>query len=71
MATKKAPTKDAKPSDMSTKDLTKAIAEKQQDLLAAKRSHAAGELVNPRALGEIRKSIARLKTALNAKKEAK
>ena len=56
---------------MSTEDLTKAIAEKQQDLLAAKRSHAAGELVNPRALGEIRKSIARLKTALNAKKEAK
>lgn len=36
------------------------------DQLAAKRSHAAGELVNPRALTLVRKDIARLHTAIRA-----
>ena len=31
-------------------DLKKELAEKRNDLLQAKRSHAAGELVNPKAL---------------------
>ena len=31
-------------------DLKKEVAEKRHDLLQAKRSHAAGELVNPKAL---------------------
>ncbi len=39
---------------------------KQQDLLEAKRSHAAGELVNPRVLTHTRKEIARLHTAIRA-----
>lgn len=46
------------------------IATKQQDLLEAKRSHAAGELANPRVLGVTRKEIARLQTALRAAEQA-
>ena len=41
-------------------------AETQNDLLEAKRSHAAGELVNPRVLTHTRKEIARLSTAIRA-----
>ena len=51
-------------------DLKKELAEKRNDLLQAKRSHAAGELVNPKALRSLRKDIARLLTQLN-KKESK
>ena len=46
-------------------DLKKELAEKRHDLLQAKRSHAAGELVNPKALRSLRKDIARLLTQLN------
>jgi len=42
------------------------LASKRQDLLEAKRSHAAGELVNPRVLTVTRKEIARLLTAIRA-----
>ena len=48
-------------------DLKKELAEKRHDLLQAKRSHAAGELVNPKALRSLRKDIARLLTQLNEK----
>ena len=48
-------------------DLKKALAEKRHDLLQAKRSHAAGELVNPKALRSLRKDIARLLTQINEK----
>ena len=48
-------------------DLKKEIAEKRNDLLQAKRSHAAGELVNPKALRSLRKDIARLLTQINEK----
>ena len=48
-------------------DLKKELAEKRNDLLQAKRSHAAGELVNPKALCSLRKDIARLLTQLNEK----
>ena len=48
-------------------DLKKEVAEKRNDLLQAKRSHAAGELVNPKALRSLRKDIARLLTQLNEK----
>ena len=51
-------------------DLKKELAEKRHDLLQAKRSHAAGELVNPKALRSLRKDIARLLTQIN-KKESK
>lgn len=51
------------------------LAEKQADLIAARRSHAANELVNPRVLGTIRKEIARLHTQISemsrANKESK
>lgn len=42
------------------------LATKIADQLAAKRSHAAGELVNPRAITLVRKDIARLHTAIRA-----
>ena len=48
-------------------DLKKELAEKRNDLLQAKRSHAAGELVNPKALRSLRKDIARLLTQINEK----
>ena len=48
-------------------DLKKEVAEKRYDLLQAKRSHAAGELVNPKALRSLRKDIARLLTQINEK----
>ena len=48
-------------------DLKKEVAEKRHDLLQAKRSHAAGELVNPKALRSLRKDIARLLTQINEK----
>lgn len=60
----------------SIEDLKQELVAKHQDLLEAKKSHRAGELVNPRVLGTIRKDIARLATAvraaeLNAPKESK
>ena len=48
-------------------DLKKELAEKRNDLLQAKRSHAAGELVNPKALRSLRRDIARLLTQINEK----
>ena len=42
------------------------LAAKQNDLAEAKRSHAAGELVNPRVITHTRKEIARLHTAIRA-----
>lgn len=56
--------------------LREELAVKQSDLLEAKRSHQAGDLVNPRVLTVSRKEIARLHTAiraaeLTAKKESK
>ena len=52
-------------------DLKKELAEKRNDLLQAKRSHAVGELVNPKALRSLRKEIARLLTQINNTKESK
>ena len=59
-----------------TDKLVAELAEKQADLIASKRSHKAGELVNPKVLNVTRKEIARLKTAIRAneitsKKESK
>lgn len=48
-------------------DLKKELAKKRNDLLQAKSSHAAGELVNPKALRSLRKDIARLLTQINEK----
>ena len=52
-------------------DLKKELAEKRNDLLQAKRSHAAGELANPKALRSLRKDIARQLTKINNTKESK
>lgn len=50
----------------SVETLKAELATKQADQLQAKRSHAAGELVNPRVLTATRKEIARLHTAIRA-----
>ncbi len=47
-------------------EMKKALADKQQEMLETRRSHRAGELVNPRALTLGRREIARLKTAIRA-----
>ncbi|MBB1566920.1 MAG: 50S ribosomal protein L29 [Candidatus Saccharimonas sp.] len=51
-------------------ELRAELAAKRQELLNGRRSHKAGELVNPRALGQIRKEIARLLTAIRAQELA-
>ncbi len=65
MAETKKPTKAAVVKTVD--DLKKELTEKRNDLLQAKRSHAAGELVNPKALRSLRKDIARLLTQINEK----
>lgn len=47
-------------------ELRAELAAKQADQITHKRSHAAGELVNPRILTTTRKEIARLHTAIRA-----
>lgn len=47
-------------------DMQSNLAIKQTDLLESRRSHRAGELVNPRVIGATRKEIARLHTAIKA-----
>jgi ribosomal protein L29 len=42
------------------------LATKRDDLLTARRGHAAGELANPRVLTSTKKEIARLLTAIRA-----
>ena len=51
-------------------ELRAELAAKRQELLDSRRRHKAGELVNPRALGQIRKEIARLLTAIRAQELA-
>lgn len=68
-ATKKAaPNKTAvKAAEVKTLDQLRAeLDTKKADQIAHKRSHAAGELVNPRVLTVTRKEIARLNTAIRA-----
>lgn len=67
----KATTKAPKKAEVTEKSLAAQLAEKRTDLLEAKKSLAAGELVNPRVIGTLRKDIARLLTNINAQKEAK
>lgn len=63
--TKKTPAKKA--DEIKTIDQLKTeLQAKINDQLEAKRSHASGELVNPRVITSIRKDIARLHTAIRA-----
>ncbi len=76
MADKKVTKKDAKKveavkkqlniAEMEAADLESYLAEMNQNLITTRQSHKSGELVNPRVLGETRKEIARIKTALRA-----
>jgi len=68
MADKKPTTKKiAKATEVKTlQQLREELATKRQDLLEAKRGHAAGELANPRVLTSTKKDIARLLTAIRA-----
>lgn len=51
-------------------ELRAELAAKHQELLDSRRSHKAGELVNPRVLGQIRKQVARLNTEIRAQELA-
>ena len=51
---------------LSLEQLQNKLAEKQAEMLEVKRSHAAGELANPRVITHTRKEIARLATAIRA-----
>ena len=51
------------------KPLNEQLADVQQDLAIARKSHASGELVNPRVITGYKKHIARIKTAMNDTKE--
>lgn len=51
------------------RDLQAELKAKRQDLLEAKKSHAAGELVNPQVIKTYRKDIARLLTEINLKEQ--
>ena len=59
--------KTAKAEEVKTLDqLREELAAKRQDMIEARRGHAAGELANPRVLTQTRKEIARLLTAIRA-----
>jgi ribosomal protein L29 len=68
MAEVKATKKTAKKAEevLSLEQLQAKLVETRNDFLEAKRSHAAGELVNPRVLTHTRKEIARISTAIRA-----
>lgn len=68
---KKTTAKKAAPAKVATKSNAELLSEARADLLAAKKSHANGELVNPRILGTHRKNVARLMTKVNAEKGEK
>ena len=71
MATKSNPKVKTTKSEVKTvEDLTKELQTKRQDLIEAKRSLAARELVNPRVVTATRKEIARLLTAIRAAESA-
>lgn len=53
------------------KTLQEQLLDARKDLLEAKKSHRAGELVNPKVLGGYRKKVAQIMTKINAEKEAK
>lgn len=63
MATKKSASTAAKQTAT-----VKSLEELQKELRDARISHASGELVNPRRLRELRRDIARVKTAMNTEK---
>ena len=62
-------TKNAKDATVvkSIEELKAELQSKRNDLLEARKSHAAGELVNPKVLRVYRKEIARLLTQINEK----
>lgn len=62
-STKKAPVKKELSAD-------EQLVVKRTELMDLRKSHAAGELVNPRAISAAKKDIARLLTAINQGKEA-
>lgn len=64
MAETKAKKPAAKKAEKETKSLAEQLVAVQSDMLEAKKSHKAGELVNPRVLGGYRKQIARIKTQM-------
>ena len=54
-----------------TLSLDEQLVAKRADLLEARKSLAAGELINPRVLTAARKDVARIMTKINQEKEGK
>lgn len=50
--------------DKSTSELKKDLQSMSKDLLESKKSHKAGEMVNPKSIGKIKKNIARILTKI-------
>ena len=57
----------------SVKELSETLKTVKADLAEARRTHSAGELVNPRVLGMFKKTIARVQTLMveKSREEAK
>lgn len=53
-------------SKLSQAELNEKLVELRSDYINTKKSHAAGELANPRVLTKTRKAIARVKTLIAA-----
>ena len=62
-STKKAPAK-------KEQTLEEQLSAKRMELMDLRKSHVAGELVNPRAITAAKKEVARLLTSINQRKEA-
>jgi ribosomal protein L29 len=54
-------------SKVEAKSLEEQLLDIQSEMLEAKKSHRAGELVNPRVIGGYRKQVARIKTQMSLK----
>lgn len=65
--TKKVTSKKVVKTTNNDKTLVEQLADMRKELFEAKKSHKAGELVNPRVLKEHRKGVARLMTKVNLK----
>lgn len=70
MATTKTTKQTTQDSPKSLAQLRADVAARRAELVEQRRSHKAGELVNPHALTTTRKQIARLETAITAAERA-
>ena len=56
--------------ELSNAELTAKLADLKKELFNLRLSHATGQLSNPRALNNVKKDIARVKTVLREREQA-